>query len=153
MWTATTSVIAKFYVITRPQKVLNFFEGNTFLRCETTGCQCKSNSSLSVEAIKMHKDLQNSHSSPNSKSRIMRWAGNVARMKELRNANKIFVGKPVEKRKLRQPNRRWKITSKMDLTEIGFDELNNWLMIRARGGCCDQCNERPCFIQIRKFLL
>jgi hypothetical protein len=50
-----------------------------------------------VEAIKMHKDLHNFHSSPNSKSRRMRWAGNVARMRELRNANKIFVGKPVEK--------------------------------------------------------
>jgi hypothetical protein len=34
------------------------------------------------------------------KSRTMRWAGHVARMREKRNANRILVGKPEGKRPL-----------------------------------------------------
>jgi len=33
--------------------------------------------------------------------------GNVARMGEMRNANKILVGKPEGKRQLGRPGRRW----------------------------------------------
>jgi hypothetical protein len=44
------------------------------------------------------------------KSRRMRWAGHVARMGEKRNAYRILVGKPEEKRPLGRPRRRgWRI--------------------------------------------
>jgi hypothetical protein len=41
------------------------------------------------------------------KSRMMRWAGHVARMGEKRNAYKILVGKPEGKRLLGRPRRSW----------------------------------------------
>jgi hypothetical protein len=40
------------------------------------------------------------------KSRRMRWAGHVARLGEKRNAYRILVGKPEEKRPLGRPRRR-----------------------------------------------
>jgi hypothetical protein len=40
------------------------------------------------------------------KTRRMRWAGHVARMGEKRNAYKILVGKPEEKRPLGRPRLR-----------------------------------------------
>jgi hypothetical protein len=40
-------------------------------------------------------------------SRRMRWAGNVARKGEKRNAYRILVGKPEGKRPLGRPRRRW----------------------------------------------
>jgi hypothetical protein len=48
---------------------------------------------------KLHsEELHNLYFSPNIirmiKSRRMRWAGNVARMGEMRNTNRILVGKP-----------------------------------------------------------
>jgi hypothetical protein len=55
------------------------------------------------------------------KSRIMRWAGHVARMGETRNAYRILVGKPEGKRPLGRPRRRWLDNIKMDLGEIGCD--------------------------------
>jgi hypothetical protein len=41
------------------------------------------------------------------KSRRMRWAGHVARIREKRNAYRILVGKPKVKRPLGRPRRRW----------------------------------------------
>jgi hypothetical protein len=49
------------------------------------------------------------------KSRKMRWAGHVARMKEKRNACRLLVGKPEGKRPLGRPRRRWEDNIKMDL--------------------------------------
>jgi hypothetical protein len=55
------------------------------------------------------------------KSRRMRRAGHVARMGETRNAYRILVGKPVRKRPLGRPRRRWVDNINMDLGEIGWD--------------------------------
>jgi hypothetical protein len=55
------------------------------------------------------------------KSRRMRWAGNVARMGETRNAYRILVGNPEGKIPLERPRRRWVDNIKMDLGEIGWD--------------------------------
>jgi hypothetical protein len=57
---------------------------------------------------KLHnEELDKLYSSPNIirmiKSRRMRWAGNVARMGETRNAYRILVGKPEGKRPLGRP--------------------------------------------------
>jgi hypothetical protein len=53
------------------------------------------------------------------KSRRMRWAGHVARMKEERNAYRILVRKPGGKRPLGRPRCRWVDNIKMDLRSIG----------------------------------
>ena len=49
------------------------------------------------------------------KSRRMRWAGNVARIKEGRGVHKVLVGKPEGKRPLGRPRRRWDDNIEMDL--------------------------------------
>jgi hypothetical protein len=53
--------------------------------------------------------------------RRMRWAGHVARMGAKRNAYRILVGNPEEKRPLGRPRRRWVNNIKMDLREIEWD--------------------------------
>jgi hypothetical protein len=60
------------------------------------------------------------------KSRGMRWAGHVARMGVKRNAYRILVGKPEDKRPLGRPRRRWVDNIKMDLREIGWDGMD-WI--------------------------
>jgi hypothetical protein len=57
------------------------------------------------------------------KSRRMRWAGHVARMREKRNAYRIWVGKPEENRLLGRPRRRWVDNIRIDLREIGWDGM------------------------------
>jgi hypothetical protein len=59
------------------------------------------------------------------KSRKMRWAGHAARMGEKKNAYRILVGKPEEKR-LGRPRRRWVDNIKIDLREIGWDGVD-WI--------------------------
>ena len=41
------------------------------------------------------------------KSRRMRWAGHVARMREGRGVHRVLVGKPKGRRPLGRPRRRW----------------------------------------------
>jgi hypothetical protein len=53
------------------------------------------------------------------KSRMMKWAGHVARMGEKGNAYRILVEKPEGKRPLGIPRRRWEDNIKMDLGETG----------------------------------
>jgi len=61
---------------------------------------------------KLHdEELNDLHCSPNivrvMKSRRMRWAGHVARMGEMKGVYRVLVGKPVGKRPLGRPKRRW----------------------------------------------
>ena len=48
-------------------------------------------------------------------------AGHVARMEEGRSAFKILTGKPIGKRPLGKPRRRWEDNIKMLLKEIGIN--------------------------------
>jgi hypothetical protein len=80
---------------------------------------------------KLHdEELHNLYSSPNIlrmlTSRRMRWAGHVARMMATRNAYRIFVGKPREKRPLRRPRCRWVDNITIDLreVEVGIDWIH-----------------------------
>jgi hypothetical protein len=57
------------------------------------------------------------------KSRWMRWAGLVARM-EKRNAYRILMEKPEEKRPLGRPRRRCVDNIKIYLREIGSDGVD-----------------------------
>jgi hypothetical protein len=54
-----------------------------------------------------------------TKTKMIRWAGQVARTRAKRNAYRILVGKPEGKRPLGRPRRRWEDTIKMNLREIG----------------------------------
>jgi hypothetical protein len=71
---------------------------------------------------KLHNEFHNLYSSPNIirviKSRILRWAGNAARMREKLNEYRVLVGKPEGKRPLERPRCRWEDNIKMDLREI-----------------------------------
>jgi hypothetical protein len=73
------------------------------------------------------KDM-NMYDSPNiirmMKSTRMRWAGHVARIGATRNAYRILVGKPEEKRPLERSRRRWVDNIKMDLGEIRWDGVD-----------------------------
>jgi hypothetical protein len=50
----------------------------------------------------------------------MRWAGHLARIEDERNAYRLLVGKPEEKRPLGRPRRRWVDNIRMDLGEAGW---------------------------------
>jgi hypothetical protein len=60
------------------------------------------------------------------KSRRMRWAGNVARMGEKRNAFRLLVGKPEGKRPLGRPRPRRVNNISMDLGEVGWGDVD-WI--------------------------
>ena len=60
------------------------------------------------------------------KSRRLRWAGHVARMKKGRNAFKIVTGKSTGKRPLGKSRCRWEDNIRIDLEEIGIN-TGNWV--------------------------
>ena len=70
-----------------------------------------------------NEELNDLHSAPNIvrgiKSRRMRWAVHVARMGEERGVYRALVGKPVGRRPLGRPRRRWVDNNRMDLQEVG----------------------------------
>jgi hypothetical protein len=77
--------------------------------------------------VKLHnEELHNLYCSPSIirmiKSRRMRWAGQVARMREKRTAYRVSVGK----RPLGRPRRGWENNIKMDLAEIGWGGMD-WI--------------------------
>ncbi|KAJ4447791.1 hypothetical protein ANN_09799 [Periplaneta americana] len=83
------------------------------------------------ERRKLHNtELHALYSSPdiirNIKSRRLRWAGHVVRMSESRNAYRVLVGRPEEKRPLGRPSRRREDNIKMDLRELGYDD-RDWI--------------------------
>jgi hypothetical protein len=62
------------------------------------------------------------HTTPNIiraiKPRTMTWAGDVARMGEMRNVYTIVAGKPEGKIPLGRPRHRWEINIETDLRKI-----------------------------------
>jgi len=50
----------------------------------------------------------------------MRCVGHVARMGKRRDAYRVLVGRPEERRQLGKPRLRWEDYIKMDLQEIGW---------------------------------
>jgi hypothetical protein len=86
---------------------------------------------------KLHnEELHNLYSSPDIirqvKSRRMRWAGHVARMREERKVYKVLVEKPEGKRLLGRPRRRWEDGIRMDLRETGWGEWIGFHCLRIR---------------------
>jgi len=73
---------------------------------------------------KLHnEELNDLYSPPNiirvMKTRIMRWAGYVARMGKRRGVYRVLVGKPEGNIPFGRPGGRWKDNMKMDLQEVG----------------------------------
>ena len=70
-----------------------------------------------------NEELNDLYCSPNIvrviKSRIMGWAGHVARVGEERGVYRVLVGKPEGRRPLGRPRRRWADNIRMDLQEVG----------------------------------
>jgi hypothetical protein len=86
----------------------------------------------------MHNEkLHNLYASPNIirviKSRRMRWAGHVAWIIEMRNANKILFIKPEGKRPLRRPRHIWKD----NLREIRWELDTSNSGLRPVVGSCE----------------
>jgi len=80
---------------------------------------------------KLHnEELNDLYRSPNIvpviKSRIIRWAGHVARMGEKRGIYRVLVGKPEGKRPFGRPRHRWEDNIKMDLQEVGCGGMD-WM--------------------------
>jgi hypothetical protein len=74
---------------------------------------------------KLHNEvLRDMYSSPSIirmiKSRWMRWAGHLARIRVKRNTFRLLVRKPEGNRPLGRPRRRWVDNIMMDLREIGW---------------------------------
>ena len=57
---------------------------------------------------------------------LMRWAGHVARMGDGRGVYRVLVGRPLGKRLLGRPRRRWTDNIKMDLQEVGCGDVR-WI--------------------------
>ncbi|KAJ4435418.1 hypothetical protein ANN_18033 [Periplaneta americana] len=75
---------------------------------------------------KLHNtELHALYSSPdiirNIKSRRLKWAEHVARIRESRDAYRVLVRRPEGKRPLGRPRRRWEDNIEMDLREVGYD--------------------------------
>jgi hypothetical protein len=51
---------------------------------------------------------------------------------EKRNASRLLVGKPVEKRPLGRPRRRWVDNIRMDLREVGWGDVD-WIGLAQDG--------------------
>jgi hypothetical protein len=76
-----------------------------------------------------NEELHGLYSSPSIvrviKARMMRWAGHVARVGEVRGAHNILVGRHEGRRPLGRSRHRWE-DIKMDLREIGFGNVD-WI--------------------------
>jgi hypothetical protein len=69
------------------------------------------------------------YSSPNIigiEKRRMKWTGHAARMGQKRNAYRIFVTKPEDKKPLGRPRRRWEDNIKTDHKDIGWGS-KDWI--------------------------
>jgi hypothetical protein len=99
----------------KEERGLRVFENRTLRR--TFGPK---RDEITGEWRKLHEEM---YSSPYiiraSNSRIIRWAGHVARMGEKRGACRVLLGKPKGKRPLGRPRRTWEDNIKMDLQRVG----------------------------------
>jgi hypothetical protein len=88
---------------------------------------CAEASTVLRAVAKLHnEELRDLYSSPSIiriiKPRRMRWASHVARIGEKRNAYRLLVGK----RPLGRPRCRWVDNIRMDLGEVGWDDVD-WI--------------------------
>jgi hypothetical protein len=89
---------------------------------------------------KLHiEELNDLYSSPNivrvMKSRRMRWAGHVARMREKRGAYRVLVGKPELKRPRGRLIHTWQDNIKMDLQKVVMGIMDSIELAQDRDRC------------------
>jgi len=76
-----------------------------------------------------NEELHNLHASPNSikviQSSKIRWTEHVARLEKI-NASKILVTELEGKRSLARLRRRWEDNVRMDLREVGWEDVS-WM--------------------------
>jgi hypothetical protein len=72
--------------------------------------------------------LYNSNIIRQIKSKRMRWAGHVARMREERNVYNVLMGKPEGKTPFGRPRRRWEDGIRMYLRKIGWGSVD-WIQV------------------------
>ena len=79
------------------------------------------------------------------KSRIMRWAGHVARMGEERGVYRVLVGKPEGKRPLGRPRRRCVDNIRTDIQEVGCGCMDWIVLAQYRQELADayECGNEP----------
>jgi len=86
-----------------------------------------------------NEELNGQYSSPNIfrviKSRRIRWAVHVARMRERRDVYRFLVGKPEGKSPLGRPRRRWKDNIEVDLQEVGCEGMD-WIDLAQDSDRC-----------------
>jgi hypothetical protein len=70
------------------------------------------------------------------KGRRIGWAGHVARMGEKRNAYRLLVRKPEEKRPLGRMRRRCLDNIRMDPVELGWDDVD-WIGLAEVQSSCE----------------
>jgi hypothetical protein len=69
-------------------------------------------------------ELHKLYASPNIVRVIKSWAGQVARIGEMKNTYKIFVGKSEGRRPLGRHRLRWEDNIKIELREIGWEGVD-----------------------------
>ena len=69
-----------------------------------------------------------------TKSRRLRGARHVERMREIRGAYRILVGKPEGKKPLKRPRRRWEDNIKIDLKKVGWKARTGSIWLRKGTG-------------------
>jgi hypothetical protein len=86
-----------------------------------------------------------------SKSRRMRWAGQLERMGEDRKVCKVLMGNPEGKKPLGRPMSRWEDGIRIDLRETGLGVWSgfSWLRTGAGGG---RYGDEPAVSGARKLL-
>jgi hypothetical protein len=105
-----------------------------------------------------NEELNDLYSSPNIvrviKSRIMRWAGHVARMDEERGVYGVLVRKPKGKKPLGRPRRRCVDNIRTDLQEVGCGCMDGIGLAQDRqvADACECDNEPSSFVKCGEFL-
>jgi hypothetical protein len=107
----------------RDERRLRVFENRVLRRI--FGCK---RDEVTGEWRKLHnEELHDLYSSPNigrvMKSRIIKWAGHVARIEDERSVYRVLVGKPEGKRPLWRSRCRREDNIKMDLQEVGCGDM------------------------------
>jgi hypothetical protein len=105
-----------------------------------------------------NKEFYALYSSPNIirviKSRRLRWAGHVARMRQRKGAYRALVEKHEGRSPLERPRRRWKDNIKMDIREVGWGhrlDQSGSGQKEVAGSC--ECGDEPSgSIKCREFL-
>ena len=89
------------------------------------------------------------------KTKILRWAGHVARMRESGGSYRILVGVSERTSPLGRPKHRWKGNIKINLRKVGWGcGLDRSGLGQEQVASCCECGDEPSvWIKFGKFLV